>query len=128
MAAKSAVGTAVAAKSVNAAGLAEGVKGLAPSMKVAALQTAGTGTAKLGTATMTATKTTVASSAAKGITTGGTIWSGTGFSLGLGLGLGAAGPLLLGALVAAAGYGVYKYRSNLTIVSNDEDELTEALS
>lgn len=40
----------------------------------------------------------------KGAATGGTIWFGTGWSLGLGLGLGAWGPLLLGGLGTYALY------------------------
>ena len=48
--------------------------------------------------------------AAKAVTTGGTIWSGNGFSLGLGLGLGVWGPVLLGAAGVAAVYAYLRYR------------------
>ncbi|CAK0753064.1 Magnetosome protein MamD [Azospirillaceae bacterium] len=127
---KGVAGTAIAAKGAGAAGLMEGTaSGLAPAMKLAALKTAGVGTAKVG-ATVAAVNATqsVAASAAKGVSAGGTIWTGSGLSLGLGLGLGAAGPLLLGALVAAAGYGIYKYRSNQSSVDDRDEDLAEALS
>ena len=41
-----------------------------------------------------------------------------GASLGLGLGLGAMGPVRVGGLVAAAGYGVYRYRKNCQACSD----------
>ncbi|MEO5338862.1 MAG: magnetic particle specific iron-binding protein [Magnetospirillum sp. WYHS-4] len=44
------------------------------------------------------------------IATGGTIWTGKGLSLGLGLGLGVWGPILLGAVSAAAIYGYVRSR------------------
>ncbi|MEI8393177.1 MAG: hypothetical protein WCF85_00475 [Rhodospirillaceae bacterium] len=47
---------------------------------------------------------------AKALTTGGTLWSGKGFSLGLGLGLGIWGPILVGAAGAAAAYAYFRYR------------------
>ena len=49
-----------------------------------------------------------ASAAAKG----GTIWNGTGMSLGLGLGLGPWGPVLLAGCLTMAGYGAYRYYRN----------------
>ncbi|MBF0460328.1 MAG: hypothetical protein HQL87_02935 [Magnetococcales bacterium] len=39
----------------------------------------------------------------------GTLWNGTGWSLGLGLGLGPWGPVLLAGLLTAVGYGTYRY-------------------
>ncbi|CAK0745107.1 Magnetosome protein MamD [Azospirillaceae bacterium] len=112
LAAKGAAGTMIAAKGASAAGLT-------PAMKTVALNSAGTGTA--GSA--------AALTAGKAATASGTIWSGTGLSLGLGLGLGAVGPVVLGALIAAAGYGVYRYRKTLTATDADLDEdLSEALS
>jgi hypothetical protein len=51
----------------------------------------------------------MATSAGAAKVAAGTIWTGTGASLGLGLGLGALGPVaLLGGMAAAAG-GVYLY-------------------
>ncbi len=49
--------------------------------------------------------------AAKGTTiaTKGTIWAGTGSSLGLGLGLGSWGPILLAGALTALGVGIYGY-------------------
>lgn len=55
----------------------------------------------------------------------GTIWSGSGMSLGLGWGLGAWGPVLLAGLVAAVGYGAYQYYSNRRELE-EEDALLEA--
>ncbi len=50
------------------------------------------------------------SGAAKALATGGSIWSGNGFSLGLGIGLGIWGPVLVAAAGAAAVYGYLQYR------------------
>ncbi len=57
---------------------------------------------------------------AKTLTTGGTIWSGNGFSLGLGIGLGAWGPVLLGAAGAAAVYAYFRYRRGLAEAADAE--------
>ena len=55
----------------------------------------------------------------------GTIWSGSGMSLGLGWGLGAWGPVLLAGLVAAVGYGAYQYYNNRRELE-EEGALVEA--
>ncbi|MEO5373285.1 MAG: hypothetical protein H7840_03280 [Alphaproteobacteria bacterium] len=124
---KSAVGVLGAAKGMTAARVVEGgaAKCLTPTMTTVALQT-GTATAgKTATAATAATAVTVAKSAAGA----GTIWTGTGMSLGLGLGLGAAGPLVLGTIIAAAGYGIYKYRKNsAALAATVDDDLKEALA
>ncbi|MBF0454583.1 MAG: hypothetical protein HQL72_07165 [Magnetococcales bacterium] len=49
------------------------------------------------------------SSAVKGAAATGTLWKGTGLSLGLGLGLGSWGPVILVGAVAATGAGIYSY-------------------
>ncbi|MEI6985127.1 MAG: magnetosome protein MamD [Rhodospirillaceae bacterium] len=127
---KSLAGTAAAAKGAAAAGLVDGgASGFTPAMKVVALKTIGTGTGTSGTATLTAGKTLATSAATKGTAAAKTIWAGTGLSLGLGCGLGAAGPIILGGLIAAAGYGVYHYRKKIGLVGVDSDEdISEALS
>ncbi|MBF0426454.1 MAG: hypothetical protein HQL66_11625 [Magnetococcales bacterium] len=56
---------------------------------------------------------------------GGTIWSGTGASLGLGLGLGAWGPVLLVGVASAIGLGTYYYMKKRHA---NAEELTEATS
>ncbi len=61
---------------------------------------------------------------AKGLATGGTIWTGSGTKLGLGLGLGALGPLLLVGVAAAVGVGIYSYMQRPAA----EDEIDEAVS
>ncbi|MEI8394488.1 MAG: magnetosome protein MamD [Rhodospirillaceae bacterium] len=111
MAGKCLTGTAVAAA------------GISPTMQTVALNTVGK--AATTTTATTAVATTVAKSA-----TAGTIWTGTGLSLGLGLGLGAAGPVLLGGLVAAAGYGTYRYLQNRAAAATDaemDEDITDAL-
>ncbi|MEI6560387.1 MAG: magnetic particle specific iron-binding protein [Rhodospirillaceae bacterium] len=65
-----------------------------------------TGTGAAGSAAVAAGG---GSGAAKTLITGGTIWSGKGFSLGLGLGLGVWGPVLVGAAGAAAVYAYLRY-------------------
>lgn len=55
----------------------------------------------------------------------GTIWSGSGLSLGLGWGLGAWGPVMLASLVAAVGYGAYQYYRNRQEFE-EEGDLVEA--
>ena len=57
--------------------------------------------------------------AVKSAATGGTIWKGTGLSLGWGLGLGAWGPVILLGTAAAVGAGIYNYLKN-----RQEGELT----
>jgi hypothetical protein len=49
---------------------------------------------------------------ADAITTGGTLWTGKGFSLGLGIGLGAWGPVLLVAGIGGAAYAYWRYRQS----------------
>ncbi|MEO5363058.1 MAG: hypothetical protein H7838_05480 [Magnetococcus sp. DMHC-8] len=56
---------------------------------------------------------------------GGTIWNGTGMSLGLGMGLGPWGPVLLAGVLVAAGYGTYRYYRNRQELEA-EGELVEA--
>ncbi len=67
-------------------------------------------------------KSLAATAAAKSVASGGTIWTGTGLSLGLGLGLGAFGPLLLGGVIVAAGYGYYRRLKNQDLADTDFDE------
>ena len=70
-----------------------------------------TGAVAAGTKAMTAPKIALAAKGAgvaTGAATGGTIWTGTGWSLGLGLGLGGLGPILLGSAALGASYAVYK--------------------
>ena len=60
----------------------------------------------------------------KGAVSAGTIWNGTGMSLGWGLGLGSWGPILLVGVIAATGVGVYSYMKD----SNEEvDPMDEYL-
>ena len=74
---------------------------------------------KVLTGTGAATVTTGGGSgAAKTLTTGGTIWSGKGFSLGLGIGLGIWGPILVGTAGAAAVYAYFRYRNWLAEMSD----------
>lgn len=112
---KPAGGTMIAAKGVGAAGMAEGMKTVAMkpvAMKAVAMKTVAMKTVAggAGAAGVTAANVPTASAVAKGATVAGSAGAGSGFSLGLGLGLGAMGPLIVGGLVAAAGYGVYHYR------------------
>ncbi|BAE49204.1 magnetosome protein MamD [Paramagnetospirillum magneticum] len=108
-AAKGAAGSAVAAKGA---------------MQTVAFQAAGK-TAVAGTAAKGAAAGAAASAAGKTAAVG-TLWTGTGMSLGLGLGLGAAGPVILGGLIAAAGYGIYRYRKNQA--ASMATEVDEAIS
>ncbi|MEO5348686.1 MAG: hypothetical protein H7836_03450 [Magnetococcus sp. YQC-3] len=62
---------------------------------------------------------------AAAVAKGGTIWNGTGWSLGLGIGLGPWGPVLLAGVLAAAGYGTYRYYRNRQELEA-EGELVEA--
>ena len=48
--------------------------------------------------------------AAQALATGGTLWSGKGFSLGLGIGLGVWGPILVGVAGAVAAYAYLQYQ------------------
>ncbi|MBF0394985.1 MAG: hypothetical protein HQL38_20100 [Alphaproteobacteria bacterium] len=108
--------TGVAAK--GAAGTALAAKG---AMQTVALQTAGK-TAVAGSVAKGA----AAGAATKGAAAVGTLWTGTGMSLGLGLGLGAAGPAIVGGVIAAAGYGIYRYRKART--TSAASELDHAIS
>lgn len=94
MATQAAKAGAVKAGAVNKAGVAAA----ANTGKAAATVQAGTGSAAAGVAT-----------GGKAAGSGGTIWTGKGFSLGLGWGLGAWGPVLLAGGVAALGVGIYSY-------------------
>ncbi|MBF0176979.1 MAG: magnetic particle specific iron-binding protein, partial [Magnetococcales bacterium] len=58
------------------------------------------------TVVLVGTKSALAGTVAKA---GGTIWTGTGATLGLGLGLGAWGPVLLIGVATLVGYGVHHY-------------------
>jgi hypothetical protein len=108
-AAKSMAGTAIAAKGA---------------MQTVALQTAGK-TAVAGTVAKGAVAAATGKGAAGAV---GTLWAGTGLSLGLGLGLGAMGPVLLGGAVAAAGYGIYRYRKNQISLAPEVDaEIADAM-
>ncbi|MBF0097053.1 MAG: hypothetical protein HQM05_06935 [Magnetococcales bacterium] len=66
----------------------------------------------------------VGATGAKGIAAGGTIWTGSGTSLGLGLGLGALGPILLVATIAAVGVGIHSYMKRPL----EEEALEDAIS
>ena len=57
---------------------------------------------------------------------GGAMLSGKGFGLGLGLGLGPWGPIILGAVGAAAVYGYIKSRQVEARQSDEEIELSKA--
>ncbi|MEO5370389.1 MAG: hypothetical protein H7833_10020 [Magnetococcus sp. DMHC-1] len=82
--------------------------------------------ANMQTVAMTGTKSAGAGTAAGAVVkTGGTIWSGTGSSLGLGLGLGAWGPVLLVGVATAIGFGTYYYMKKR---HTNAEELTEATS
>ncbi|MEO5352727.1 MAG: hypothetical protein H7835_05885 [Magnetococcus sp. XQGC-1] len=88
---------------------------VAPGIATAAAKPAATKALVAGSGT------TVATAAAKS----GTIWNGTGLSLGLGLGLGPWGPVLLASLLAAVGYGTYRYYRNRQELEAD-GEMVEA--
>lgn len=93
----------------------------------AAAKTAGTAGKVVGTKTAAA-GTGVAKTAAAGAKVGaGTIWTGKGLSLGLGLGLGAWGPIILGAVAAAAVYGYVRSRKAENVQTDEELALQEAL-
>ncbi len=128
------IGKGVAA---GAAGLMDGAvgSGAGTAAKATVIKAAGVGAAKVGTTLKATAPIAVAAAspaavtaAAKGGTAGGTIWAGTGLRLGLGLGLGAAGPLLLGALVAAAGYGAYRYYKTAPEIDQSDEDLSDAMS
>ncbi|MBF0116111.1 MAG: hypothetical protein HQM04_13870 [Magnetococcales bacterium] len=86
------------------------------------------GSALTGSATLSGGAKAAASAAtaagAKGAAAGGTIWTGSGTSLGLGLGLGGWGPILLVGALAAVGVGIYSYMKR----SQEDGELEDALS
>ncbi|MEO5345503.1 MAG: hypothetical protein H7834_03875 [Magnetococcus sp. YQC-9] len=86
------------------------------------------GSALTGSATLSGGAKAAASAATsagvKGAAAGGTIWTGSGTSLGLGLGLGAWGPIMLVGALAAVGVGIYSYMKR----SQDGGELEDALS
>jgi hypothetical protein len=104
---------ATAAKTVGAgaasakAGTASVAKASAPLVKAQTVAFTTTPAATAGSAT--AAKTAAATGATvKGMATSGTIWKGTGMSLGLGLGLGAWGPVILAGIGASAAYGYWR--------------------
>jgi hypothetical protein len=109
-----AAGTATAAKV--AAPMAAKAKAVAMTAPMAKFQTVAMTTAPAAGAGAGATGASVAKSAvstgaiAKGAATGGTIWKGTGLSLGLGLGLGAWGPVILAGVGVSAAYGYWRTR------------------
>ena len=94
-----------------------------PSVKVAA---SGKGAALVGQAKFASEST----AATKGMTTGGTLWSGKGVSFGLGLGLGIWGPVLVVACVAAASFGCWRYWQSRKADEADEEssDFTDALA
>ncbi|MBF0128591.1 MAG: hypothetical protein HQL33_01235 [Alphaproteobacteria bacterium] len=115
--------------------VAAAAKGACPTMKTIALTTgngATTAAATAGKAAATMGKTAVATGAAATTVAktaaAGTIWTGTGMSLGLGLGLGAAGPAILGAVIALTGYGIYRYRKSVAVSPDADEALLEAIS
>ena len=63
---------------------------------------------------------------AKGVVAGGGVCKG--LSLGLGIGLGLWGPAILAGLGAAAGYTLWRSRSAIDALTEDETEIGEALS
>ena len=63
--------------------------------------------------------------AAKGVAAAG---CGKGLSLGLGIGLGLWGPAILAGLGAAAAYSLWRSRTAVAALSEDEIEIGEALS
>ncbi len=66
------------------------------------------GTAGKGAVSALGAKAGTAASAKTAAIATGTIWKGTGVSLGLGLGLGAVGPVMLGGAVLGLGYYLYQ--------------------
>ena len=66
--------------------------------------------------------------AAKGLAAGGLIAGGKGLSLGLGIGLGLAGPAILAGLGVVAGYTLWRSRSAVDALNENDVELGEALS
>jgi hypothetical protein len=88
-------------------------------------KTAAASTKAIGAASgATAVKLKVAGTAAKGAVcaapcASGTIWSGTGWSLGLGLGLGAWGPVLFLGTAGLVATGIYLYRRNRELEAED---------
>ena len=102
--------TAPGLGSKTAAGVA-GAKGAATAKAMAGPKMMTVAQSSIVAKTAAAGKGTVAAgAAAKSVAAGGTIWTGTGWSLGLGLGLEALGPAIVAAAVAAAGYGYYRRR------------------
>jgi hypothetical protein len=65
---------------------------------------------------------------AKGAAASGTLWSGTGMSLGLGIGLGALGPTLIGAAAAYGGYKLYKWQKGVIDAKDEQDALKAELA
>lgn len=59
--------------------------------------------------------------AANAVLTGGSVWGGKGMSLGLGIGLGLWGPILVGALGAAAIYAYLQYRQQAVDSEGETD-------
>lgn len=62
-----------------------------------------------------------AAAAAKTTAAAGTLWTGTGWSLGLGLGLGAWGPVILGGLAAAGVYGYVRSKKDSEASKSDSE-------
>ncbi|MBF0402237.1 MAG: hypothetical protein HQL90_15910 [Magnetococcales bacterium] len=131
-AAAAAGGTAVAAKGATGAaaglppvdGWQEFAANATGTAKAAALPGGGIG----GTAAPMASKALVGAGGGKvvaGAAKSGTIWNGSGLSLGLGMGLGVWGPVILTSFLAAAGYGAYRYYQSRRALEA-EGEMVEA--
>lgn len=105
-----------------AMGVAAAAKGVVPVMKTAAFQAAAVGAAP-ASAVATAGKAAAVSTLAKSGLAAGTIWIGSG----IGLGAASASPMVLGALIIATGVGIYQYRKKRDALSDDDEEISDAL-
>lgn len=68
-----------------------------------------------------AATTALESVAAAGVLKTGTVWTGSGWSLGLGLGLGAWGPALLGATIICTAYYLYRGSKEAPVKSVEKE-------
>lgn len=109
-----------AAKTGAAAKAAGGMAGK-PVMMNAAMTAPAATAGKACVAGKGAATATSAAAAAKTTAAAGTIWSGTGWSLGLGLGLGAWGPVILGGLAAAGVYGYVRSKKDQDAHKSDSE-------
>ncbi len=123
-AAKTAGGKAAAGATMKTGATAKAAGGMAgkPMMMNAAMTTpAATSAGKACVAGKSAATATTAAATAKTTVAAGTIWSGTGWSLGLGLGLGAWGPVILGGLAAAGIYGYVRNKKDQEAHKSDNE-------